>query len=83
MATEVAMPQMGYDMTEGVLVRWLKQEGDEVKRSEPIAEIETDKATVEMEAERAGILRRILVKEGAKVPVGEVMAYIGTADEEL
>ena len=83
MATEVAMPQMGYDMTEGVVVRWLKKEGDEVKRNEAIAEIETDKATVEMEAERGGVLRRILVKEGAKVPVGEVIAYIGTADEEL
>ncbi|MEX2431686.1 MAG: dihydrolipoamide acetyltransferase family protein [Dehalococcoidia bacterium] len=83
MAIEVAMPQMGYDMTEGTLVRWLKKEGDEVKRNEPIAEIETDKATVEMEAERAGILRRVLVQEGAKVPVGKVMAYIGSADEEI
>ena len=83
MATEVSMPQMGYDMTQGTVVRWLKKEGDEVKRNEAIAEIETDKATVEMEAERAGVLRRIVAKEGAVVPVGQVIAYIGTADEAI
>jgi pyruvate dehydrogenase E2 component (dihydrolipoamide acetyltransferase) len=83
MALEVAMPQMGYDMTEGTVVRWLKREGDEVQRNEVIAEIETDKATVEMEAAGAGILRRIVVPEGQLVPVGWVIAYIGDADEAI
>ena len=65
MATEVLMPQMGYDMTEGTVVKWVKQEGDAVSKGEVIAEIETDKATVEMEAEAGGVLRRIAVGEGA------------------
>ncbi len=83
MALEGAMPHKGYDMTEGTVVRWLKREGDEVQRNEVIAEIETDKATVEMEAAGAGILRRIVVPEGQLVPVGRVIAYIGDADEAI
>ena len=83
MATEVLMPQMGYDMTEGTVVKWVKQEGDAVSKGEVIAEIETDKATVEMEAEAGGVLRRIAVGEGATVPVGQVIGVIGAADEEL
>lgn len=83
MATEVLMPQMGYDMTEGTVVKWLKQEGDAVSKGEVIAEIETDKATVEMEAEAGGVLRRTAVGEGATVPVGQVIGVIGGADEEL
>ena len=77
------MPQMGYDMTEGTIVRWTKNEGDEVKRGEIIAEIETDKATVEMEADATGVLRKILVREGVMVPVGQAIAYIGGADESI
>ncbi|MBM3939484.1 MAG: biotin/lipoyl-binding protein, partial [SAR202 cluster bacterium] len=80
MATQVVMPQMGYDMTEGTVVKWIKNEGDAVKKGDVIAEIETDKATVEMEADAAGVLRRIVVGPGNKVPVGEVIAYIGSAD---
>ena len=83
MATEVLMPQMGYDMTEGTVAKWVKQEGDAVEKGEIIAEIETDKATVEMEAEAGGVLRRIAVGEGATVPVGQVIGVIGAADEEL
>ncbi len=83
MATEVLMPQMGYDMAEGTVVRWLKQEGEEVRRGEAIVEIETDKATVEIEAEASGLLRRIVVSQGGTVPVGQVIAYIGAADEAL
>ena len=77
------MPQMGYDMREGTVVRWLRQEGDEVKRGENIAEIETDKAVVEMEALGSGILRKILVAEGNTVPVGTVIGLIAGADEPL
>ena len=64
LADNVVMPQMGYDMKEGKVVRWLKTEGDPVERGEIIAEIETDKAVVEMEAYSAGLLRSIITKEG-------------------
>ena len=77
------MPQMGYDMVEGTLVRWIKAEGDEVKRGEPVAEIETDKAVVEMESTANGLLRKILANEGATVPVGHPIGIIGSADEDI
>ncbi|MSQ11789.1 MAG: 2-oxo acid dehydrogenase subunit E2 [Dehalococcoidia bacterium] len=83
MATEVVMPQMGYDMTEGTVLKWLRHEGDQVSRGDILAEIETDKATVELESFGSGILRKIVVPEGEMVPVGEVIAFIGTADEAL
>ena len=80
MATPLNMPQMGYDMHEGTLVRWLKSEDDEVSLGEPIAEIETDKAVVEVEATAAGLLRKILAAEGTTVPVGQPIAIIGEAE---
>ena len=83
MASEIIMPQMGYDMKEGKVVRWLKTEGDTIERGEIIAEIETDKAVVEMEAYAEGLLRSIITKEGDSVPVGSVIGYIGTADEVI
>lgn len=82
MATDVLMPAMGYDMTEGTIVRWLKQPGDAVKRGEPIAEIETDKAVVEIEAFAEGTLAEIVASEGDVVPVGALIARIG-ADGEV
>jgi pyruvate dehydrogenase E2 component (dihydrolipoamide acetyltransferase) len=81
--TEVTMPSMGADMTEGAVARWLKKEGEAVKRGEILAEIETDKAVVEMEAYGNGVLRRIVVPEGQKVPVGRLIAYIGEPDDRL
>ena len=83
MATTIVMPQMGYDMREGTVVRWLKQEGDDVARGEVIAEIETDKATVEFEAFTGGVLRRIVATEGTAIPVGHLIAIIAGADEVL
>lgn len=83
MANEVIMPQMGFDMKEGTLVRWIKHEGDDVDSGDIIAEIETDKAVVEIEAFDSGILRKTMVGEGATVPVGTVIAVIGTTDEEI
>lgn len=83
MATEVVMPQMGYDMTEGTVAKWIKGEGDAVTKGDVIAEIETDKATVEMETDTTGILRKILVREGITVPVGQAIAYVGTIDEPI
>jgi len=81
--TEVVMPSMGADMTEGSIARWLKGEGDEVKRGDVLAEVETDKAVVEMEAYASGLLRKVIVPEGVTVPVGQVIAFIGNADDPL
>jgi pyruvate dehydrogenase E2 component (dihydrolipoamide acetyltransferase) len=75
------MPQMGYDMQEGTVVRWLKSEGAQVELGEAIAEIETDKAVVEFESYAAGVLHYILVTEGTTVPVGQVIAIVGAEDE--
>ena len=80
MATELTMPQMGYDMQEGTVVRWLKAEGSNVELGEPVAEIETDKAVVEFESYASGVLQRILVAEGSTVPVGEAIALVGEGD---
>jgi pyruvate dehydrogenase E2 component (dihydrolipoamide acetyltransferase) len=77
------MPAMGADMTEGTVVKWLKSEGDEVSRGDIIAEIETDKTVVEMEAYGSGLLRKIVVGEGVMVPVGDLIAYLGDADDEI
>ncbi len=83
MATTVVMPQMGYDMQEGTLLRWLKRDGEEVKRGEAIAEIETDKAVVEMEAYASGVVLKTVVEEGSTVPVGQAIAFIGSPGERL
>ena len=83
MATTIVMPQMGYDMQEGRVVKWLKQEGEEIARGEDVAEIETDKAVIPVPATEGGVLRKVLVGEGSTVPVGEVIAVMGAADEEL
>jgi pyruvate dehydrogenase E2 component (dihydrolipoamide acetyltransferase) len=79
----IIMPKMGDAMEEGTLVRWLKSEGDAVREGEPIAEIATDKATVEIEAPSAGVLRGIRVQEGAIVPVNTPLAYILQEGESL
>lgn len=83
MAIEVTMPQMGADMTEGTLVRWLKQVGEQVNRGDIIAEIETDKATVELEAYDSGIMAQHTVKEGETVPVGDVIAILAAEGETV
>ena len=83
MATTVIMPQMGYDMREGTVVRWHKREGDDVARGDILAEIETDKATVEMEAFSPGILGKIVAEEGRTVPVGDPIAVIVSPGEAL
>ncbi len=83
MATELTMPQMGYDMQEGTVLRWLKGEGDAVANGEPIAEIETDKAVVEFESYADGVLHRIIVPAGTTVPVGQPIAVVGGQDEPV
>lgn len=79
----IIMPKMGDAMEEGTLVRWLKHEGDTVQEGEPIAEIATDKATVEIEAPTSGVLRGIRVVENAVVPVNTPLAYILQPGESL
>ncbi len=80
---EVIMPKMGDAMEEGTLVKWLKSEGDEVSEGDPIAEIETDKVTLELEAEDAGTLAQLIASEGQDIPVGEAIAFIAGEGEEV
>jgi len=80
-AFEVTMPQMGADMTEGTIVKWFKQVGEAVERGELLAEIETDKANVEIEAFESGTLIKLIAEEGEVVPVGEVIALLGEPNE--
>ena len=83
MPTELIMPSLGFDMTEGKVARWLKQEGDRIEKGQVIAEIETEKATVEIEATVSGILRKIAVQAGETVAVGTVIGIIAGEDERL
>ena len=83
MATSIVMPKMSYDMQQGTVVRWLKDEGDIIISGEVIAEIETDKATVEMPAFVNGVLGRIVVETGRAVPVGELIAIVTQQGETL
>ena len=83
MITEITMPSMGADMTEGTIVKWLKQEDEKIEKGDKLAEIETDKTVVEMEAYGAGYLRKIVIPEGEKVPVGTVIGFMGEMDDEI
>ncbi|MEW5977647.1 MAG: pyruvate dehydrogenase complex dihydrolipoamide acetyltransferase [Acidobacteriota bacterium] len=78
---QIIMPKLSDTMTEGVIVRWLKKEGDVVSMGDVVAEIETDKATMEFEAFDEGVMKAIYVKEGDKVAVGEPIALIGEEGE--
>ncbi len=71
MATKVIMPKLSPTMEEGQISRWLKKEGDKVSMGEPLAEIDTDKATMEMQALANGVLRKILINEGQSAPLGQ------------
>ncbi len=81
MAIDVCMPRLSDTMEEGRILKWLKQLGDRIEIGDIIAEVETDKADMEMEALDEGVLIEILVPEGGMVPVGGVMARLGAADE--
>src|ERR1043166_2207215 len=83
MATQVVMPKLSPTMEEGQLARWLKKEGDTVSMGEPLAEIDTDKATMEMQALANGVLRKILIQEGESAPLGQPIAIIGEANEDI
>jgi pyruvate dehydrogenase E2 component (dihydrolipoamide acetyltransferase) len=79
----VVMPKLGDTMEEGKILNWLKQEGDQVAKGDPLAEIETEKVTIPVESFAEGVLRKILVPAGETVPVGTPIALTGTADEPL
>jgi pyruvate dehydrogenase E2 component (dihydrolipoamide acetyltransferase) len=83
MATSVIMPALEMAQESGRLVSWLKREGEPVTKGEPIMEIETDKATVEIEAPDSGILGGVLIKENDEVPVGQTIAWILAPGEEV
>ncbi len=83
MAEEVVMPQLGLTMTEGTLVRWLKREGENVAKGEPLIEVQSDKVTMEVESIGSGMLGGIRVQEGEVVPVGQTVAYLLEPGEEV
>jgi pyruvate dehydrogenase E2 component (dihydrolipoamide acetyltransferase) len=81
-ATEIKLPRLGQGMEAGTIVRWLKSEGEQVEKGEPLYELDTDKVTQEVEADASGVLLRIAVQEG-EVPVGQTIAVIGEEGEEV
>ncbi len=83
MATQVVMPKLSPTMEEGQLSRWLKKEGDKVSMGEPLAEIDTDKATMEMQSLANGVLLKILVNEGESAPLGDPIAIVGAEGEDI
>jgi pyruvate dehydrogenase E2 component (dihydrolipoamide acetyltransferase) len=83
MATKVIMPKLSPTMEEGQIARWLKKEGDKVSMGEPLAEIDTDKATMEMQALSNGVLRKILINDGESAPLGQLIAVIGEPEEDI
>ena len=81
-ATEVKLPRLGQGMESGTIVRWLKGEGEPVKKGEPLYELDTDKVTQEVEAEADGVLLKIVVESG-EVEVGKTVAFIGEEGEDV
>jgi pyruvate dehydrogenase E2 component (dihydrolipoamide acetyltransferase) len=81
--TKVVMPKLSEAMESGKIIKWLKKEGDRIQGGDILAEVETDKADVEMEAFGAGLLRKILVPAGAKAPVGALIGIIAEADDDI
>jgi pyruvate dehydrogenase E2 component (dihydrolipoamide acetyltransferase) len=81
-SNEVKLPRLGQGMEAGTIVKWLKSEGDRVEKGEPLFEVDTDKATQEVEAEASGVLLKIAVESG-EVPVGQTIAVIGEAGETV
>src|SRR5205814_9254480 len=76
MATEIKVPSLGESITEATVAKWLKRPGEAVAADEPVAELETDKVTLEVPAPASGTLAEILAEEGANVPVGAVLGRI-------
>ena len=83
MAETISMPKLGFDMAEGLLVRWVKQVGETINKGDVLAEIETDKATVEVESSASGVVLQLIVDQGTMVPVNAPIAVIGAAGEKV
>ncbi len=83
MAETITMPKLGFDMQEGTLVRWVRNEGEAIRKGDVLAEIETDKATVEVESSASGVVRKLLVDQGSVVPIGTAIAIVGSRDEKI
>ena len=81
MAETISMPKLGFDMAEGLLVRWVKQVGETINKGDVLAEIETDKATVEVESSASGVVLQLIVDQGTMVPVNAPIAVVGQAGE--
>src|SRR5829696_9739419 len=83
MATELKVPTLGMDMEEATIVRWLVEEGAEVKKGEPVLEIDTDKTSFEIEAPADGAIQALRGEEGDTLPVGATLAYVTAPGEEI
>ncbi len=83
MAETISMPKLGFDMAEGLLVRWVKQVGENINKGDVLAEIETDKATVEVESSASGVILQLVVDQGTMVPVNAPIAIVGAAGEKV
>jgi pyruvate dehydrogenase E2 component (dihydrolipoamide acetyltransferase) len=83
MSNQVTLPRLGQGMESGVIVKWLKSEGEEVEKGEPLYELDTEKVTQEVEADSSGVLLKILANEGEEIEVGKAIAVIGAAGEEV
>ncbi len=83
MAEFFRMPKLGMDMEEGIITRWLRAEGDTIAKGEALAEIETDKSSVEVESPASGILRKLYYGEDEALPCGTPIAFIGSADDPI
>jgi pyruvate dehydrogenase E2 component (dihydrolipoamide acetyltransferase) len=83
MSNQVTLPRLGQGMESGVIVKWLKSEGEEVEEGEPLYELDTEKVTQEVEADASGVLLKILANEGEEIEVGKAIAVIGKAGEDI
>jgi pyruvate dehydrogenase E2 component (dihydrolipoamide acetyltransferase) len=82
-SSQVTLPRLGQGMETGTIVRWLKSEGDQVEKGEPLYELDTEKVTQEVEAEASGVLLKILASEGDEIEVGKAIAVIGEEGEDI
>ena len=83
MPETINMPKLGFDMAEGTLIRWVKQVGENINKGDVLAEIETDKATVEVESPASGVVLQHMVDQGSVVPVNAPIAVVGNAGEKV
>jgi pyruvate dehydrogenase E2 component (dihydrolipoyllysine-residue acetyltransferase) len=83
MSSQVTLPRLGQGMESGTIVRWLKSEGEQVEKGEPLYELDTEKVTQEVEADASGVLLKILAQEGSEIEVGKPIAVIGEEGEEV